>query len=85
MSRPKTPCPRCNKGFHWAKECYSKCHKDGRPLEGGPMPIVPQNSPVNSNNLQVTANPLSGNWQWGQPRAIQIMEATSSPFQQDMP
>jgi hypothetical protein len=27
-------CPRCNKGFHWTKDCKSKYHADGRPLNG---------------------------------------------------
>jgi hypothetical protein len=25
-------CPRCNKGYYWAKDCKSKYHADGRPL-----------------------------------------------------
>jgi hypothetical protein len=25
-------CPRCNKGYHWDKDCKSKFHADGRPL-----------------------------------------------------
>ena len=25
---PKTPCPRCQKRYHWAKDCWSKFHKD---------------------------------------------------------
>ena len=29
---PKTPCPRCQKGYHWAKDCRSKFHKDGTML-----------------------------------------------------
>ena len=24
---PKTPCPRCQKGYHWAKDCRSRFHK----------------------------------------------------------
>uniref|UniRef100_UPI004038F55E endogenous retrovirus group K member 5 Gag polyprotein-like n=1 Tax=Callospermophilus lateralis TaxID=76772 RepID=UPI004038F55E len=52
ISRPKTLCPRCNKGFHWAKDCHSKFHKDGTLLIGGPMP---QKFP------QITANPLPEN------------------------
>ncbi|XP_054553975.1 endogenous retrovirus group K member 5 Gag polyprotein-like isoform X1 [Talpa occidentalis] len=27
-----SPCPRCKKGNHWAKECRSKWHKDGHKL-----------------------------------------------------
>jgi hypothetical protein len=28
-------CPQCNyKGYHWAKDCKSKYHADGRPLNG---------------------------------------------------
>lgn len=30
---PGSICPRCKKGFHWAKDCKSKFHKDGHPLE----------------------------------------------------
>ena len=26
---PKTPCPRCQKGYHWVKDCRSKFHKNG--------------------------------------------------------
>ena len=29
---PKTPCPRCQKGYHWAKDCRSKFHRDGTTL-----------------------------------------------------
>ena len=29
---PKTPCPRCQKGCHWVKDCRSKFHKDGTTL-----------------------------------------------------
>ena len=29
---PKTPCPRGQKGYHWAKDCRSKFHKDGTML-----------------------------------------------------
>ena len=25
---PKVPCPRCQKGYHWAKDCRSKFHKN---------------------------------------------------------
>jgi hypothetical protein len=27
-------CPQCNKCYHWAKDCKSKYHADGRPLNG---------------------------------------------------
>lgn len=30
---PRPICPRCEKGFHWAKDCKSQFHKDGHPLE----------------------------------------------------
>ncbi|XP_014798963.1 PREDICTED: endogenous retrovirus group K member 8 Gag polyprotein-like [Calidris pugnax] len=33
-SVPTRPCPRCRKGLHWANECRSKFHADGRPLGG---------------------------------------------------
>lgn len=32
---PKTPCPRCQKGYHWAKDCKSKFHKNGTLLVSG--------------------------------------------------
>ena len=35
---PKTPCPRCQKGLHWAKECKSKFHKNGTLLISGQQP-----------------------------------------------
>ena len=35
---PKTPCPRCQKGLHWAKECKFKFHKNGTLLISGQQP-----------------------------------------------
>ena len=32
INPPKTPCPQCQKGYHWAKDCRSKYHKDGTTL-----------------------------------------------------
>ncbi|XP_048193044.1 endogenous retrovirus group K member 8 Gag polyprotein-like [Perognathus longimembris pacificus] len=29
---PKTPCPRCKKGYHWQSECKSKFEAGGKPL-----------------------------------------------------
>lgn len=29
---PKSICPRCRRGFHWASECYSKTGVDGNTL-----------------------------------------------------
>ena len=26
---PKAPCPRCQRGYHWARDCRSKFHKNG--------------------------------------------------------
>lgn len=31
---PKTICPKCQKGFHWAREYRSRFHKDGHLLNG---------------------------------------------------
>lgn len=36
----KTLCPRCLKGFHWAKDCKSKYHKNGTPLMPSDYPNV---------------------------------------------
>ena len=51
---PKTPCPRCQKGYHWAQDCRSKFHKDGTML-------TPQVQGSNFSQFQ-------GNGQQGQPR-----------------
>lgn len=40
---PKTVCPKCQKGFHWAKESRSKFHKDGHPI--GVNPSAPPEEP----------------------------------------
>jgi len=50
---PKTPCPLCQKGYHWAKYCRSKFHKDGTML-------TPQVQGSNFSQFQ-------GNGQQGQP------------------
>ena len=36
---PKTLCPRCRRGFHWANECRSKTN-----IEGTPLPPLQGNS-----------------------------------------
>ena len=51
---PKTPCPRCQKGCHWVKDCRSKFHKDGTTL-------TPQVQGSNFSQFQ-------GNGQQGQPQ-----------------
>ena len=51
---PKTPCPRCQKGYHWAQDCRSKFHKDGTML-------TPQVQGSNFSQFQ-------GNGQQGKPR-----------------
>jgi hypothetical protein len=40
-------CPRCNKGYHWAKDCKSK-YADGRPLNktGGNLQPHPQEGTI---------------------------------------
>ena len=38
---PRTPCPKCKKGFHWAKDCKSRFDIQGKPLNssrGNPQP-----------------------------------------------
>lgn len=37
---PSTPCPRCQKGYHWAKECRSKTD-----IQGLPLPFKNQGNP----------------------------------------
>lgn len=54
---PKTICPRCQKGFHWAKECKSKFHKNGQLLNPG-MPWAPPQIPEEQ-------PPQQGNGNWG--------------------
>ena len=62
---PKTLCPRCQKGLHWAKACKSKFHKDGTRL-----------APSRGNPVQNQGNVLQG-----QPQAPTMIGATSlSPF-----
>lgn len=90
VNLPKTVCPRCQKGFHWLKECRSKYHKNGQllavsapstwnpgvPLPGG-IPQGQQSCP------QQQPPPNQGNWQQGQPRAQTITGVLSNnnPFQ----
>ena len=41
VDTPRTPCPKCRKGFHWAKDCRSKFDIQGKPLNsnrGNPQP-----------------------------------------------
>lgn len=85
---PKTVCPRCQKGFHWLKECRSKYHKNGQLLSGSaPSAWNPglsspdgafQSQPVVPQQPQQ----IQGNWQQGQPRAQTITGAlnTNNPF-----
>ena len=51
---PKALCPRCQKGYHWVKDCRSKFHKDGTKL-------TPQVQESNFSQFQ-------GNGQQGQPQ-----------------
>ena len=51
---PKTLCPRCQKRYHWTKDCRSKFHKDGTML-------TPQVQGSNFSQFQ-------GNGQQGQPQ-----------------
>ena len=53
---PKALYYHCQKGFHWAKGCKSKLHKDGTPL-----------TPSRGNPIQNQGNVLRGYprpWQW---------------------
>ena len=69
---PESLCPRCQKGFHWAKECRSKFHKNGQFL-GQPQVTLPtpiSQCPV----LTPTANPpVQENGQRGLPQALTMM------------
>lgn len=68
---PKTLCPRCQKGYHWGKDCKSKYHKDGTPLGAVPGKAVRQfTSPAQQ----------QGNWNRGQPQAPQTIGASINPF-----
>lgn len=70
INPPKTVCPRCQKGFHWAKECRSKYHKNGRPLNS-----------TNSSQGGYIPSPQLGNLRRGQPQAPAIIGAsTFNPF-----
>lgn len=33
VNPPQAPCPHCQKGFHWARDCRSNFHKNGTILE----------------------------------------------------
>lgn len=71
-SLPKTLCPRCNKGFHWVRECHSKYHKNGQLLPPfTSSPSLPIQSFV----------PQWGNAQGAQPRAQTTIGASiHNPF-----
>ena len=43
---PSTPCPRCQKGYHWAKECQSKTD-----IQGLPLPFRNQGNPFRGQPL----------------------------------
>ena len=58
---PKALCYHFQKGFHWAKDCKSKLHKDGTPL-----------APSRGNPIQNQGNVLQGH-----PQALTIIGATS--------
>lgn len=66
INPPKTVCPRCQKGFHWAKECRSKYHKNGRPLNS-----------TNSSQGGYIPSPQLGNLRRGQPQAPAIIGAST--------
>ena len=64
---PKTPCPQCQKGYHWAKDCRSKFHKNGTILT----------SQVQRSNFPQ----FQGNGEQGQPRPRTTIGAvTLNPF-----
>ncbi|XP_012376583.2 endogenous retrovirus group K member 5 Gag polyprotein-like [Dasypus novemcinctus] len=47
--KPPTPCPRCHRGYHWAKDCRSKIDREGKPLNskwGTPQPHTQGVSPT---------------------------------------
>ncbi|XP_070439041.1 endogenous retrovirus group K member 5 Gag polyprotein-like [Equus przewalskii] len=80
---PKSLCPRCQKGFHWAKECRSKFHKDGQFL-GSPQVTLLTPSSRCLGPIPAANPPVQGNGQRGLPQAPTIMGAstlnTSIPF-----
>ncbi|XP_037382727.1 endogenous retrovirus group K member 10 Gag polyprotein-like [Talpa occidentalis] len=54
-SRPSQLCPRCRRGYHWARECRSLTDSDGNPLpppfgklQAGPAPGPATNNGVRS-------------------------------------
>ena len=64
---PKAPCPQCQKGYHWAKDCRSKFHKDGTML-------TPQVQEGNFSQFQ-------GNGHQGQPQPWTTIGAVAlNPF-----
>ena len=70
---PKTICPRCQKGFHWARECRSRFHKDGSILTA-----------PGSNQETVPVTPIDNfqpkNGLWGLPQAPKNNWGTTNPF-----
>lgn len=71
---PQAPCPRCQKGFHWARECRSKYHKNGTLL-----PPTSQNITSQTGTTNETA--VLGNRLQGPPRARTMMGInTLNPF-----
>lgn len=70
QNAPQTLCPRCQKGFHWGKECRSMYHRDGYPLSN--------NANLNPPQIQ---NKNQGNWKRGPVLApVTIGTSSLNPF-----
>ena len=59
---PKSLCPRCQKGYHWAKDCRSRFHKNGTSLvpekqSGNGLGSQPQ-APITTGATTTTMNPF---------------------------
>ena len=66
MKNPNSLCPKCKKGYHWARECKSKFDKEGNPL------------PQQGNGIR--GQPQTPN-QGQAPGAIRFVPAQNHPMQ----
>ncbi|XP_064364164.1 endogenous retrovirus group K member 7 Gag polyprotein-like [Dromaius novaehollandiae] len=58
---PNRPCPRCQKGYHWANECRSKFHQNGTvlpPVQGNGRRSARPRTPA-INTATMPAQPLT--------------------------
>ena len=86
---PKSLCPRCQKGYHWAKDCRSRFHKNGTSLvpekqSGNGLGSQPQ-APITTGATTTTMNPfipfVPSQSSSEQPQAVQDWTSVPPPQQ----